>query len=78
MSGLWPELRAGDAIWRIGQRAGQPLRCEFMRTLPGDLVKVRSNRFAPDEEVVKATNIFPDRDSCRLEIQRRAKETSNG
>jgi hypothetical protein len=68
-----PALRSGDTVWRIG-RAG-PLRCVYLRPLPGALVEVRNSTFSRNPTVVNAEDVFAERDACRAEIQRRASIT---
>jgi hypothetical protein len=65
-----PALRSGDTVWRIG-RAG-PLRCVYLRPVPGALVEVRASTFSRNTTAVNADDVFANRDACRAEIQRRA------
>lgn len=66
-------MRAGNTAWRIGERTGGPLRCIVKRVLDGGTIEVRSSSFSPDVLRLPAGDVFPDREACRAEIQRRAK-----
>jgi hypothetical protein len=69
-------LRPGAVAWRIGDRSGTPLRCIVVRpALAGALIEVRASRFSRNSLTIHARDLFPDRDACRAEIQRRANVT---
>jgi hypothetical protein len=69
-----PAIRPGDKVWRIGPRSKQPLPCIVVRSRGGNIL-VKAGRFSRDEQAVNTSDVFPDRDACRAEIQRRASET---
>jgi hypothetical protein len=71
-----PALRPGDVVWRIhypdSGKAPSARRCVFVRPVNVEFVSVRASTFSRDFVITSAEHIFPDRDSCRAEIQRRA------
>jgi hypothetical protein len=69
-------LRPGLHAWRIGSRAPQAVRCLVQRLLADGTVEVRASRFTRGLMTLPQADVFADRESCRLEIQRR-QEASN-
>lgn len=86
-----PTLKPGDRVWRIaivhqfmyphGPPKYMARACEIVRVISTDLIQARPSRFARNTLTVKASDVFPDREACRAEIQRRAngmKEATDG
>lgn len=65
-------MHRGDRIWRLGKTF--PLRCVFVRTLPGTASEVRTSLFAKQSLIVPNTDIFADKDACWAELRRRANQ----
>ncbi len=71
-------MTAPNTAWRIG--CSGALRCIIVRRLPGQgNYEVRASTASRDAMTVPMADVFPDREACRAEIQRRAdarKETT--
>jgi hypothetical protein len=75
-------LRPGSIAWRIhypedsGKRPSAR-RCIMVRVVNGEFVSVRTSTFSRDFWSIPVADVFPDREACRAEIQRRANATKD-
>jgi hypothetical protein len=77
-------LRPGSSAFRIhypdSGKAPRVARCIVVRIVNSEFISVRASTFSRDFWSVPLSDVFPDREACRAEIQRRAdgmKETPN-
>jgi hypothetical protein len=68
-------LRPGASAFRIGPRYNAPLRCIVIRIMKGGFVEVRASTFSRNSSLVRAEDVFADREACRAEINRRAEQS---
>jgi hypothetical protein len=64
-----PTLHRGATVYRVGRTSA--LRAIYIKPLSGGMVELKTSIFAAKALRIRATDVFPDRDACRTEIERR-------